>query len=180
MGRAGDGRKNPPHTSPLRDLPAHVRVTRAHHALAGKVLEVFGQLTRRGQRHLILVLPDGTRSYVPAAWTDLDCPGAPVNSGEVSGVARVPDLLHARQRVDALLRRIGIGADDVTTLNQEIQRAAKPNGIMVRGASSDTAHLLSTHSSATVTPHLSSGVSDAQAGSSSSNSATAANAAQAL
>jgi hypothetical protein len=108
-----------------------------------------------------LVLPDGTRSYIPAAWTDLQSPGALPSSLEISLVAFLPDLLRTRQRVDALLRRGGAPA---TASTQENQRVSKSNRALVRGAPLDAAPLLSTHAGATPTPDPSSGVSHAQAG----------------
>jgi len=56
----------------------------------------------------MLVLPDGTRSYVPVAWTDIVT--APQSSeASCSAVASASDLLGLRQRVDCLLRRIEAG-----------------------------------------------------------------------
>src|SRR2546427_9752224 len=97
--------RNSRHTTHLRDLPAQVRVTRAHHALEGKVLEVFAKLQHKGRPHFMLVLPDGSRSYVPVSWTDFVA--TPPSSGTpCSIVASASDLLGLRKRVDCLLRRI--------------------------------------------------------------------------
>jgi len=35
------------------------------------VLDVLGHIHRNGILHLNLILPDGTRSLIPVAWTDL-------------------------------------------------------------------------------------------------------------
>ena len=40
-------------------------MTRRHHALEGKVLEVFAKLRHKGKPHFVLVLPDGSRSSFP-------------------------------------------------------------------------------------------------------------------
>jgi hypothetical protein len=162
--RAVSYRRNLRHTSPLRDLPAEVRVIRPHHALAGKVLKVFGKLTRKGQLHLVLTLPDGTRSYIPATWTDLQAPDTPSVDRGSSLVARQSDLLRARQRVDALLRRMKAISPGVTTSTPENQRAAKSNGTMERGTPSDPAHLRTAQPQAADAPHPSPGVSDAKIG----------------
>src|ERR1035441_6007648 len=113
------GMVSPQHTSPLRDLPAEVRVIRPQHALTGKVLKVFGKLNRKGQLHLVLTLPDGTRSYIPAAWTDLKPPDHPRRDRDSSLVASLSDLLCTRQRVDALLRRMAASPADATTRSEE-------------------------------------------------------------
>ena len=49
-----------------------VLVRREHHPLLGKQLLVYGWMRRHGRLDLILVLPDGSKSLVPASWTDLD------------------------------------------------------------------------------------------------------------
>ena len=157
----GSYRKNPRHTSPIRDLPTHVRVTRPHHALAGKVLEVFGQLKHKGKPHLVLVLPDGTRSYIPAAWTDLE-PQAP-DHGPAAPVAGLADLWRTRQRVDALWHRCRLPVGD-TTSTQDQQHASESTGTLVCRTASGPAPLSPAQSTTTGTPDPTSGVSDAQAG----------------
>ena len=47
-----------------------VRVTRARHPLAGHQLRVLGRMRRHGRLELLVVLPDGSKSLLPAAWTD--------------------------------------------------------------------------------------------------------------
>jgi hypothetical protein len=46
-------------------------VTRKQHPFEGRSLAVLGWTHWRGARHLVLVHPDGTRSLIPASWTDL-------------------------------------------------------------------------------------------------------------
>ena len=71
-------------------------------------MEVLGWAHRRGSLHLLLVLPDGTRSLIPAAWTDLhDGPNAPRANRHAATLASLVQLLRARTIVDALLRRLG-------------------------------------------------------------------------
>lgn len=154
-------------------------MTRPDHALAGKVLEVFGRLKRKGNPHLILVLPDGTRSYIPAAWTDYEPSVPSTDTGNISLVAGLADLWRTRQRVDALLRRIGLAAGDATS-TQENQHASKSNGTMVCGTASDSAPLLATHPRTADAPCAASGVSHAQTNSSSDHPVTSLNSRQNL
>jgi hypothetical protein len=132
--------------------------------LTGKALAVFGQLKRKGQLNLVLMLPDGTRSYIPAAWTDFESPGTPPGNGQPSLVAFLPDLLRTRQRVEVLLRRIGSTPIGTTASTQENQHACKSNGTMVRGTTPDSAPLSTTQPRAAEPPHPSFGGPDAKDG----------------
>ena len=49
-----------------------MRITRPRHPLQDKLLQVLGGMRRHGVVELLLVLPDGSKSLVPAAWTDAD------------------------------------------------------------------------------------------------------------
>src|SRR5215207_6606457 len=49
-----------------------VVVTRRRHPLEGLSLRELGRMRRHGRLELLLVLPDGSKSLIPAAWTDLD------------------------------------------------------------------------------------------------------------
>ena len=69
-------RKTPPHTPRIHDLPPKLRIVRKRHPCEGQLLDVVGGAHRRGILVLTLVLPDGTRSLIPAAWTDLADYGA--------------------------------------------------------------------------------------------------------
>jgi len=109
-------------------------------------------------------LPDGTRSHIPASWTDLASPGNRPSDDETFLLAFLPDLLRTRQRVDALLHRIGTTPINTTASTQENQRASQSTGTLVRGAAPGSAHLLPTQPPAAEPPHLSSGVPNAKAG----------------
>lgn len=95
-------------------LPDSVRVTRAGHPMLGQDLVVWGQLRRRGQLMLVLVLPDGSKKQIPASWTDLDTdPGlrqADDAAGQVASgggvLASVGDLLHVREVISRLVTRV--------------------------------------------------------------------------
>jgi hypothetical protein len=57
------------------------------------------------------VLPDGSRSLIPAGWTDLAAvpvaePAAATENGRPHSLARLVDFLHARTILDALLSRV--------------------------------------------------------------------------
>jgi hypothetical protein len=142
-------RRNLRHTTHLRDLPTQVRVTRQHHALEGKVLEVFARLRHKGKPHFMLVLPDGSRSYIPVAWTDsVEAPQSSV--APCSTVACASDLLGLRQRVDCLLRRVQAGP--TTVLNsptQGSQHAIAATGVVECRTSSHSADLSTADASAT-------------------------------
>jgi hypothetical protein len=68
-------------------------ITRPRHPLQGRSLPVLGRLRRHGRVELLLVLPDGSKSLVPAAWTDQadteDVEEAAATLGSLT------DLLHA-------------------------------------------------------------------------------------
>jgi len=90
-------------------------------------LDVLGWCHRRGELYLTLVLPDGTRSLIPAAWTDL-----PASRRSLPGVQRVElaslgsrsHLLQARTVVNALLRRLEAADTVQPSTPQEMSHAA--------------------------------------------------------
>jgi hypothetical protein len=140
-------------------------VTRPHHALEGKVLEVFAKLRHKGRPHFLLVLPDGSRSYIPVAWTgsvtDLANP-APA----CSLIASAADLLALRQRVDYLLRRIEAGpASNHNSSTQANQHATTTTGAVECRTSSDSTGLSSTHAATTPPSDPLSGPIDFEVGS---------------
>jgi hypothetical protein len=66
-------------------------------------------MRRHGRLELVLELPDGGRSLIPAAWTNLE-PRTDGESDEAATLARLDELQRARLVVDSLLRRVD-GAD---------------------------------------------------------------------
>jgi hypothetical protein len=76
-------------------------ITRPRHPLQGRSLPVLGRLRRHGRVELLLVLPDGSKSLVPAAWTDQadteDVEEAAATLGSLT------DLLHACAVLAALV-----------------------------------------------------------------------------
>ncbi|MCP4204837.1 MAG: hypothetical protein GY769_23250 [bacterium] len=79
-------------------------MTRQRHPFEGQSLAVLGWMHRHRSLELLLILPDGSRSLIPAAWTDLDPPS---QDKATEGILASPfELLRARTIVDALLRRV--------------------------------------------------------------------------
>ena len=156
--------RNSRDTTPTHDLPARVRITRPHHALEGKVLEVFAKLRHKGRPHFMLVLPDGSRSYIPVAWTDVVAtPQSPAMPN--STVASASDLLRLRERVDCLLRRIEAGpTTDPNSSTQESQHATLATGAVECRAASDSTTLSTAHAPATEQAGQPSGRAHSQAG----------------
>ncbi len=66
-------------------------------------------MRRHGRLELILTLPDGSRSLIPAAWTDLEAPVEPARAGTL---ALLDDLLGARRLLDGLLGRAVLAGED--------------------------------------------------------------------
>jgi hypothetical protein len=90
----------------------------------------MGFIHRNHQLLLLLVLPDGSRSHIPADWTDFqhkDNSGATDHAHQAATVASLSDLLHARSIIDALLRRLPASCDKTTQLTEkENKRATVP------------------------------------------------------
>src|SRR5262249_21945594 len=94
----------------LDGYPDQVTIVRSRHPFEGSALDILGWCYRRDELHLMLVLPDGTRALIPAAWTDLPIAqhvssGSPQHAQAVF-LASNADLLHTRTIVDALLRQL--------------------------------------------------------------------------
>ena len=94
------------HTTHHQDLPEKVTVVRCRHPFEGQSLSVLGALHRKGQSLLLLVLPDGSKSLISAAWTDLALPAQPLSTPPAVTLGSLEDLLHARAVIDALLGRL--------------------------------------------------------------------------
>jgi hypothetical protein len=87
---------------------ATVLVTRARHPLAGHQLRVLGRMRRHGRLELLVVLPDGSKSLLPAAWTDHEPSPAAASDPAAQGagaatLGSLADLDHAATLVAALL-----------------------------------------------------------------------------
>ena len=81
----------------------HVGVVRPGHAHDGQVLRVIGKQATQNGLKLRVELPDGSRSFLPAEWTDMSDRTLPESSA--TGIGRLSHLLHLRTVVDALCTR---------------------------------------------------------------------------
>ena len=62
--------KNAQQTTPgTRGKRNQVQVTYPHHPLSGQTVEVIRPYSKEGQSYWDIVLPDGTRAFVPESWT---------------------------------------------------------------------------------------------------------------
>ena len=113
------------------DLCWKVTITRAHHPFQGKSLAVMGRFHRNKRLHLLLILPDGSRSYIPADWTDFLDVSQDGGADQTRSVALAPlsDLLHARSIIDGLLRHLPASCDKSTQpIRKGKKRAATKSG----------------------------------------------------
>jgi hypothetical protein len=77
---------------------------------------LLGHTHRNNQLHLLLILPDGSKSLVPADWTNLNCTSDFTIQKEIATLGSLSELLHLRTVIDALLRRL---ASAEATNNEE-------------------------------------------------------------
>ncbi len=119
-------RRKPRHTTHHQHLPERVTVIRSHHPFEGKSLAVLGPTHRKGRLHLVLILPDGSKSHIPADWTDLASAAQPPHavSPQTATLGSLEDLLHACAVVDALLSRLAAPE------SENASSAAKEEGIL--------------------------------------------------
>src|SRR5258708_35715397 len=99
-------RRKRPQTTHHRDIPDSLTITRERHAFEGQSLAVISSIRRRGVVLVLVVLPDCSRSRIPANWTDWNAEQARRTPADDAGGAhdlgRLGDLLHLRQVIDAL------------------------------------------------------------------------------
>jgi hypothetical protein len=87
-----------------------VTITRERHAFEGQSLVVISSIRQRGMLFALAVLPDGSRSLIPADWTDWSTEQAKQTPARDAGdgshdLGRLCDLLHLRKIIDALYDR---------------------------------------------------------------------------
>ena len=94
-------------TTHPQDLPKSVVITRKRHPFEGRSLAVITSIRRRSVRVVLVILPNGTRSLIPVAWTDWNMePAGSVSTSHISyELGRLDDLLHLRRIINALLSR---------------------------------------------------------------------------
>jgi len=101
-----------------------VRIVRKRHPFEGRELAVLGWMRRHGSLELCLVLPDGSKSLIPAAWTDLDAAAQPEAGGTIGSLS---DLLRAAAVAGGLVRRLEqTDRDDRPVGEQEVGSAVEP------------------------------------------------------
>jgi hypothetical protein len=159
------------HTTHLDGFPDKVKIVRNRHPLQGQLLEVIGWTHRNDILHLTLILPDGSRSFIPAYWTNF--PGeksAPLpqdNSASPSPViATTRHLLQARKIVDALLCKFKSSEhEDMTTSKEENDRAQAIGTVAhIDGCIPNPKNLASTDQSTKTRTHHRPGPPDQQNG----------------
>jgi len=104
-----------------------VRLTRPGHPFDGQDLRVLGRMRRHGALELILELPDGSKSMMPAAWTDQAEPatdGQAPSDGEPT-LGRISDLLELTRIVSSLLPRVVSGVVEMDIREQVEGRPTK-------------------------------------------------------
>ena len=109
--------------------------------MQGQFCEVLGWTHRNEILHLTLVLPDGSRSLIPAHWTDLS--GRKTKNLTSTGshsisniIATTHDLLHVRKIVDALLCKLN-------SSKQEFKKASTEKSKRATGTFSQITEIIS-------------------------------------
>ena len=135
-----------PLSSPARTVAGvgSVRVTRARHPLAGQLLPVLGRMRRHGRVELLVVLPDGSKTLLPAGWTDAG--DAERSTGDDAPAAAtlgsLRELLHATAVLAVVVARISEGKGQAARQSpcQEDNRATYPAQSDARSAAGVTGH----------------------------------------
>ncbi len=104
-------------------------MTRVRHPLAGRRLQVIGAMRRLGRDELLVVLPDGSKTLIPAAWTDRDTTTSDEDQAldQPAAILAAPaELLHAHELVASLRARADAGRGQAARMSpcEEDDRAA--------------------------------------------------------
>jgi hypothetical protein len=102
-----------------------VTLTRRRHPFEGRSLQVLGSMRRHGAAELLVVLPDGSKRLIPAAWTDLEQPAA-AGDDAAATLGPVADLLQLSVLVSGLSARPADGPEQAARKSpcKEDDRAA--------------------------------------------------------
>jgi hypothetical protein len=113
-------------TDPSQVKPSHTQ----------RALAVLRHARMRGSLQFVLILPDGSKSLVPAEWTDFGATTGPPPGGQFVGYR--DDLLRLRGLVDGLLRRTaaapvtsGAGQENHAATVSELPRHPHPGDASV-------------------------------------------------
>lgn len=82
-----------------------VRITRPPHPLRGRALRVLGRMRRHTQLELLLELPDGSKRWIPQAWTDAEQDTSTSEGDGVATLGSLADLLAVCALVGELAAR---------------------------------------------------------------------------
>ena len=127
------------HTTHLHDHPDYVTIIRERHAFEGQTLAVISSIKRRGVLLVLVILPNGSRSLIPASWTDwIDHHNTETSSSSddvihAPALGKFGDLLQLRKVIDALQRRHIESASHVESsnaaepLSRPFRSAVKPH-----------------------------------------------------
>jgi hypothetical protein len=132
-------------TTHLRDVPDQVTVIRKRHAFEGQKLAVISSIKRRGVLVVLVVLPNGSRSLIPAAWTDwrdADANASVCDDDDVddtSSLGKLDNLLQLGKVIDALLGRYVESAPHVESGHAAELGVPKPSGAAVEPCSDQPA-----------------------------------------
>jgi Family of unknown function (DUF5372) len=104
------------------------RLTRPRHPFEGQQLQVLGSMRRHGGMELLVVLPDGSKRLIPAAWTDLVSPPAGAGDDGPATLGAIADLLGLSVLVSGLAARDADGGEQAARKSpcKEDNRAACP------------------------------------------------------
>src|ERR1700687_296561 len=150
------------HTTHHQDLPERVTVIRPRHPFEGRSLEFIRTMHRKGRLYLILILPDGSKSLIPADWTDfvsVPVPRQALSVQATGALGSVKDLLHTRAITAALLNRLAAITSEAA--EKECPLAEKPSESL-RSASRRKLSLGSPAGRATASGHRHPGTADRQ------------------
>ena len=133
--RDSSSQRNVRHTTHHQHLPEKVTVVRTRHPFEGRSLSVFGAMHRKGRLLLFLILPDGSKSLIPADWTDLASPTQSIATPAATTLGALEDLLHARALVDALLGRFApVTSDDGNSTTTKESTSARKKSKPLRSS----------------------------------------------
>lgn len=114
-----------------------VKITRTKHCLENQSLEVLGKMMRKGQTQLLVLLPDGSKTLMPASWTDFASGGAKSEHSAPGVLGRLDDLVAIRALVDRLAQSQAAQQSSHKEDNRAAQSAqsdARPDSSASRGA----------------------------------------------
>ena len=129
-------------TTHLRDVPDQVTVIRKRHAFEGQTLAVISSIKRHGVLLVLVILPNGSRSLIPAAWTDWRNADASLSDDDIddtSSLGKLSDLLQLGKVIDALLSRHVESAPHVESSHAAELGVPKPSGAAVEPCSDQPA-----------------------------------------